>query len=337
MSGADAGSAAGSAGSAGTPDPSVLDVRNLHTYFRRGRGVIRIVRGVSFRVGRSASVGLVGESGSGKSLTALSVMGLIDKPGYIAEGEILLNGRDLAGMPAAELSKIQGRELAMVFQEPAAALNPLYHVGQQVAEAIRAHQDVSQAEALDQARQLFQLVGIADAGRVLRQYPHQLSGGMCQRVTIATALANQPGLLILDEPTTALDTTIQAQILDVVRDLKTRLETAIVFVSHDISVVAEMCDELVVMYGGRVMESGRTELVIGSPRHPYTQGLISAALSVSGGTGRLESIPGEVPDPQHMPAGCPFAPRCPHAMAQCATDPPLTALPDGRQVACWLY
>jgi oligopeptide/dipeptide ABC transporter ATP-binding protein len=340
MSGPANGSAAGPAAGppdAGTPGPSVLDVRNLHTYFRRGRGVIRIVRGVSFRVGRSASVGLVGESGSGKSLTALSVMGLIDKPGYIAEGQILLNGRDLVGMPAAELSKIQGRELAMVFQEPTAALNPLYHVGKQVAEAIRAHQDVSRAEALEAARQLFQLVGIADAGRVLRQYPHQLSGGMCQRVTIATALANQPGLLILDEPTTALDTTIQAQILDVVRDLKTRLQTAIVFVSHDISVVAEMCDELVVMYGGRVMESGRAELVIGTPRHPYTQGLINAALSVSGGTGRLESIPGEVPDPQHMPAGCPFAPRCPHAMPQCATDPPLTPLPDGRQVACWLY
>jgi peptide/nickel transport system ATP-binding protein len=322
---------------AGIPDHDVLDVRNLHTYFRRGSGVIRIVRGVSFRVGKSASVGLVGESGSGKSMTALSIMGLIDKPGYIAEGQILLNGRDLAQMPASELSKVRGRELAMVFQEPAAALNPVYQVGKQVAEAIRAHQEVSQAEALDQVRELFQLVGIRDAGHVLRQYPHQLSGGMCQRVTIAAALANKPGLLLLDEPTTALDTTIQAQILDIVRDLKIQMETAIVFVSHDISVVAEMCDELVVMYGGRVMESGRTELVISNPRHPYTQGLITAALSVSGGTGRLESIPGEVPDPGRMPAGCPFAPRCPHAMPQCTTDPPLTPLPDGRHVACWLY
>ncbi|HEY6480309.1 MAG TPA: ABC transporter ATP-binding protein [Streptosporangiaceae bacterium] len=315
----------------------VLEVRNLHTSFRRGRSVIKIVRGVSFRVGRSASVGLVGESGSGKSLTALSVMGLIEKPGFIADGQILLNGRDLVGMPAAELSKIQGRELAMVFQEPTAALNPLYHVGAQVAEAIRAHQDVSRAAALERARELFELVGIANAGHVLRQYPHQLSGGMCQRVTIATALANEPGLLILDEPTTALDTTIQAQILDVVGELRTRLETAIVFVSHDISVVAEMCDELVVMYGGQVMESGRMDLVIGSPQHPYTQGLIGSALSVSGGSGRLESIPGEVPDPQAMPPGCPFAPRCAHAMPQCATAPPLAALPDGRTVACWLY
>ena len=181
------------------------------------------------------------------------------------------------------------------------------------------------------------MVGIGDAGRVLRSYPHQLSGGMCQRVTIATALANDPGLLILDEPTTALDTTIQAQILDIIADLKTRLETAIVFVSHDISVVTQICDELVVMYGGRVMESGRTEQVIGSPKHPYTQGLISAAMSVSSGTGRLESIPGEVPDPQRMPSGCPFRPRCPHAMPQCATDPPLSTLADGRQVACWLH
>jgi oligopeptide/dipeptide ABC transporter ATP-binding protein len=324
------------AAAAAEPAP-VLDVRNLHTSFRRGRGVIKIVRGVSFRVGRSASVGLVGESGSGKSLTALSVMGLIEKPGFIAEGQILLNGRDLVGMSAVELSKIQGRELAMVFQEPTAALNPLYHVGRQVAEAIRAHQDVSQAAALERARELFELVGIANAGHVLRQYPHQLSGGMCQRVTIATALANDPGLLILDEPTTALDTTIQAQILDVVGELRVRLETAIVFVSHDISVVAEMCDELVVMYGGQVMESGRMDLVIGSPRHPYTQGLIASALSVSGGSGRLESIPGEVPDPQGMPPGCPFAPRCSHTMPQCATAPPLAALPDGRTVACWLY
>jgi oligopeptide/dipeptide ABC transporter ATP-binding protein len=328
---------AAGAQAAGAAEHSVLEVRGLRTYFRRGRGVIKIVRGVSFRVGRSGSVGLVGESGSGKSLTALSVMGLIDKPGFIAGGEILLNGRELAGMPEAELAKIRGRDVAMVFQEPTAALNPLYRIGSQVAEAIRAHQDVTHDQALEQARHLLELVGINDAGRVLHQYPHQLSGGMCQRVTIAAALANDPGLLILDEPTTALDTTIQAQILDIITDLKTRLETAIVFVSHDISVVAQICDELVVMYGGRVMENGPTEQVIGSPKHPYTQGLINAAMSVSGGTGRLESIPGEVPDPQRMPPGCPFEPRCPRAMPQCATEPPLTALPDGRQVACWLY
>ena len=320
-----------------TAEHSVLDVRGLHTHFRRGRGVIKVVRGVSFQVGRSGSVGLVGESGSGKSITALSVMGLIEKPGFIAEGEILLNGRDLVGMSQAELTKIRGRDVAMVFQEPTAALNPLYHIGSQVAEAIRAHQDVTQDQALEQAQHLLELVGITDAGRVLRQYPHQLSGGMCQRATIATALANDPGLLILDEPTTALDTTIQAQILDIITDLKTRLETAIVFVSHDISVVAQIRGDLVVMYGGRVMESGRTEQVIDSPKHPYTQGLINAAMSVSAGTGRLQSIPGEVPDPQRMPPGCPFQPRCPHAMPQCGTDPPLAVLPDDRQVACWLY
>jgi oligopeptide/dipeptide ABC transporter ATP-binding protein len=320
------------------PAPApVLEVRDLRTSFRRGKGVINIVRGVSFRVGPSGSVGLVGESGSGKSLTALSVMGLIEKPGFIAGGEILLNGQDLVGMPPAQLSRIQGRDLAMVFQEPTAALNPVYHVGRQIAEAVRAHQDVSREQALDRARELLVLVGITDAERVMRAYPHQLSGGMCQRVTIATALANEPGLLILDEPTTALDTTIQAQILDVVADLKERLRTAIVFVSHDISVVAQMCDELVVMYGGQVMESGPTELVIGAPQHPYTRGLIASALSVSGGTGRLESIPGEVPDPQHMPPGCPFAPRCPQAMPQCAQTPELALQPDGRRVACWLY
>lgn len=318
--------------------PAVLDVRDLHTYFRRGRrNITKVVRGVSFRVGRSGSVGLVGESGSGKSITALSVMGLISKPGFIAGGQILLDGRDLTAMPQAELTRLRGRDVAMVFQEPVAALNPLYHVGSQVAEAIRAHQDVTRDQALERARQLLDMVGIADVDRVLRSYPHQLSGGMCQRVTIATALANDPGLLILDEPTTALDTTIQAQILDIVADLKTRLETAIVFVSHDISVVAEICDDLVVMYGGRVMESGHTSQVIEDPKHPYTQGLISAAMSVIGGGGRLQSIPGEVPDPQHMPSGCPFRPRCPHAMPQCATDPPLSTLADGRRVACWLH
>jgi oligopeptide/dipeptide ABC transporter ATP-binding protein len=328
---------AGAEGAGTAPVPAALDVRDLHTSFQRGRDVTKVVRGVSFRVGRSGSVGLVGESGSGKSITALSVMGLIERPGFIAGGQILLDGRDLVGMPPAQLTRLRGRDVAMVFQEPTAALNPLYHIGSQVAEAIRAHQDVTRDQALERARQLLDMVGIADAGRVLRSYPHQLSGGMCQRVTIATALANDPGLLILDEPTTALDTTIQAQILDIIADLKSRLETAIVFVSHDISVVAQICDDLVVMYGGRVMESGRTEEVIASPQHPYTQGLISAAMSVSGGTGRLESIPGEVPDPQHMPPGCPFQPRCPHAMPQCVTDPPLSTLADGRNVACWLY
>jgi oligopeptide/dipeptide ABC transporter ATP-binding protein len=314
-----------------------LEVRNLHTYFRHGRGVVKVVRGVSFAVGRSGSVGLVGESGSGKSITALSIMGLIDPPGFIAEGQILLGGTDLVGLSRSSLSAIQGRDLAMVFQEPVAALNPVYPVGRQVAEAIRAHQAVSKAQAAQRALELFDLVGIADGPRVARQYPHQLSGGMCQRVTIATALANEPRLLILDEPTTALDTTIQAQILDVVKDLKTRLETAIVFVSHDISVVAEICTDLVVMYGGRVMESGDTQTLIADPKHPYTVGLISAALSVSSGAGRLESIPGEVPDPQHMPAGCPFAPRCSHVMDKCSQDPELKTLADGRQVACWLY
>jgi oligopeptide/dipeptide ABC transporter ATP-binding protein len=317
--------------------PAVLDVRGLHTSFRRGRGVVKVVRGVSFRVGRSGSVGLVGESGSGKSITALSVMGLIERPGFIAGGQILLDGQDLVKLSPADLTRLRGRDVAMVFQEPTAALNPLYHIGSQVAEAIRAHQDVTRDQALERAGQLLGMVGISDAARVLRSYPHQLSGGMCQRVTIATALANDPGLLILDEPTTALDTTIQAQILDIIADLKTRLETAIVFVSHDISVVAQICEDLVVMYGGRVMESGRTDQVIASPQHPYTQGLIGAAMSVSGGTGRLESIPGEVPDPQHMPPGCPFQPRCPHAMPQCVTDPPVSTLADGRQVACWLY
>jgi oligopeptide/dipeptide ABC transporter ATP-binding protein len=328
---------AGTAGAVGAPAPAVLEVRDLHTSFRYGKDVVKVVRGVSFRVGRSGSVGLVGESGSGKSITALSVMALIEKPGFIAGGQILLDGQDLVGMPSKDLTKLRGRSVAMVFQEPVAALNPLYRIGTQVAEAIRAHQHVKKDQALEQARQLLSRVGIPDPDRVLRSFPHQLSGGMCQRVTIATALANEPRLLILDEPTTALDATIQAQILDIIADLKTRAETAIVFVSHDISVVAQICDDLVVMYGGRVMESGRAEQVLMDPQHPYTQGLVSAAMSVIGGGGRLQSIPGEVPDPQNMPSGCPFRPRCPHAMPKCAGDPPLSTLADGRQVACWLH
>jgi len=323
--------------SAVSRDVPALEVRNLSTSFRSAGETIPIVRGVSFAVDRGASLGLVGESGSGKSMTALSIMGLMPRPAYIASGEVLLAGRDLVHLRSTEMSTILGRELAMVFQEPTAALNPVYTVGYQIAEALMAHQDLKKREARCRARELLELVGIRGVDRVMRQYPHQLSGGMCQRVTIGTALANNPSVLILDEPTTALDTTIQAQILDVVIKLQETFSTALVFVSHDIAVVSEVCDEMVVMYGGRVMEYGLTSAVIGDPRHPYTVGLIKAALSVTDGSGHLETIPGEVPDPRGMPPGCPFSTRCPHTMEVCRTVPPMVEQPDGRKVACWLY
>jgi oligopeptide/dipeptide ABC transporter ATP-binding protein len=324
-------------GTGGTAERPMLSVSDLHTSFRTRQGTIPVVRGVSFSVGKSSSIGLVGESGSGKSITAMSIMGLIELPGFIAQGSILLDGRELVGLSERDLTKIRGREVAMVFQEPMAALNPVYSVGGQVAEAIRAHQRVSKHQALEQVGALFDLVGISDKGRVVRQFPHQLSGGMAQRVTIAIALANEPGLLILDEPTTALDTTIQAQVLDVIRALQTRVKASFVLVTHDIAVVSEMCHEVVVMYGGKVMEAGLTSVVIGDPKHPYTAGLVESALSVTDLSGRLKNIPGEVISPDRMPPGCPFAPRCPYAMDKCQVAPDFKTLADGRRVACWLY
>jgi oligopeptide/dipeptide ABC transporter ATP-binding protein len=316
---------------------NVLEVKDLHAHFRSSRGDIPVVRGVSFELPESSSIGLVGESGSGKSITALSIMRLLSRPGYIAQGEVVLNGRDILQLSEKDMNAVRGREMGIVFQEPMAALNPVYPVGKQVAEAIRAHQNVTKAEAMRQVERLFELVGITNPGRVLQEYPHHLSGGMCQRVTIASALANEPNVLILDEPTTALDATIQAQVLDVVRELQERTRAAIVMVTHDIGVVSELCQEIVVMYGGKVMEIGPVDTVIDHPHHPYTVGLIEAALSVGGGTGRLRTIPGEVMDPQHAPPGCPFAPRCPQAMEKCNVMPELKTLDSGRRVACWLY
>jgi oligopeptide/dipeptide ABC transporter ATP-binding protein len=320
----------------GVPVP-ILQVIDLHTSFRTRGGVVPVVRGVSLEVRESSSIGIVGESGSGKSVTAWSIMRLVQFPGFIKSGRILLRGRDLARLSEKDMTKVRGREMGMVFQEPLAALNPVYAVGWQVAEAVTAHQRVSRAQAMERAADLFDMVGIRDKGRVLRQFPHQLSGGMAQRVTIAIALANDPSLLILDEPTTALDTTIQAQVLDVVRSLQSRVSAALVLVTHDIAVVSEMCEEVAVMYGGRVMESGLTDMVIENPKHPYTVGLVSAAISVTEPTGRLRAIPGEVVSPDRMPPGCPFAPRCPDAMEQCTVTPEVKTLADGRKVACWLF
>jgi oligopeptide/dipeptide ABC transporter ATP-binding protein len=315
----------------------LLDVQDLRTHFRTRAGVVRAVDGVSFDIAAGASLGIVGESGSGKTVTSLSVMRLIEPPGFVAGGRILLRGRDMVGLSEAEIRGIRGRQICLVFQDPMTALNPVYTVGRQVAEALLAHQDLSRQTAMQRVVELFRLVGIPAPERRVHEYPHRLSGGMRQRVTIAMALANEPDLLILDEPTTALDVTIQAQILDLVRELRQRVNTAVLLITHDIGIVTELCEQLLVMYGGRVMERGTVAQVTADPKHPYTIGLL-ASIPTRQMRGRpLAAIGGAVPNPLHMPPGCPFQPRCPRAMDVCAEDPGLRDPGDGRRVACWLY
>jgi oligopeptide/dipeptide ABC transporter ATP-binding protein len=314
----------------------LLEVKDLQTHFKTRAGLVRAVDGVSFEVPTGASVGIVGESGSGKSVTSLSIMRLIEPPGFIAGGQILFQGRDVAGLSEREFRDLRGRDLALVFQNPMSALNPVYTVGKQVVEALQAHQKLSRQAAKERAVELFSMVGISAPERRFHEYPHKLSGGMRQRVTIAMALANEPSLLILDEPTTALDVTIQAQILDLVRDLRQRVNTAVLLITHDIGVVAEMCEEVVVLYGGRVMERGTVAQVTDDPRHPYTVGLLHSIPTPEMKGRKLSTIGGAVPNPLQMPSGCPFQPRCPKAMDICSTKPELEDAGDGRQIACWL-
>jgi peptide/nickel transport system ATP-binding protein len=321
---------------AAAPGP-ILQVRDLHTHFRTADGVVKAVDGVSFDVTAGASVGIVGESGSGKSVTSLSIMRLIEPPGYIVAGEILFKGDDLLHLSDDAVRRVRGDGITMVFQEPMSALNPVYTVGDQVAEVIRAHRDVSKRAALQRAFELFTLVGIPDPEQRVREYPHNMSGGMRQRVVIAMALANDPDLLILDEPTTALDVTIQAQILELVKTLRDEVNTGVLLITHDIGVIAEVSEEVIVMYGGKVMEHASVLQLINDPKHPYTKGLLASIPSLGMKHQRLNVIAGTVPNPLRMPPGCPFAPRCPSVMDICSTMPELTSLDDGRQVFCWLY
>jgi oligopeptide/dipeptide ABC transporter ATP-binding protein len=315
----------------------MLQVDDLHTHFRTMDGIVKAVDGVSFGVAPGASVGIVGESGSGKSVTSLSIMRLIEPPGWIAGGHIYFKGKDLATVGEDDMQKIRGDDISMVFQEPMTALNPVYTVGDQVAEVLRVHRDMSRRAAMDRTVELFKMVGISAAERRVRDYPHNLSGGMRQRVMIAMALANEPDLLILDEPTTALDVTIQAQILELVKDLRSKVNTAVLLITHDFGVIAEMSDEVIVMYGGKVMERGHVTQIIQDPKHPYTKGLLASIPSLGMRGKRLTVIAGAVPNPLNMPPGCPFAPRCPYVMDVCTTMPELKTIEDGRQVFCWLY
>jgi oligopeptide/dipeptide ABC transporter ATP-binding protein len=315
----------------------LLEVEGLQAHFRTRAGTVRAVDGISFALAPGGSLGIVGESGSGKTVASLSIMRLLEPPGFIAGGRVLFRGRDMVGLTEREIRDIRGRQVCMVFQDPMTSLNPVYRVGDQVVEALQAHEDVDRAAAMDRTVALFRLLGIPAPERRVHEFPHQLSGGMRQRVMIAMALVNEPDLLILDEPTTALDMTIQAQILDLIRGLQQRVNAAVLLITHDIGVVEEICERVLVMYGGRVMEQGTVAQVTADPKHPYTRGLLASVPTRAKRGMRLDAIGGVVPNPLRMPPGCPFQPRCAHAMPTCATDPGLRDPGDGRSVACWLY
>ena len=317
----------------------LLEVNDLKTYFDTDEGTVRAVDGVSFHIDRGETLAVVGESGSGKSVTSLSAMRLIPTPpGRIADGEILFEGRDLVTHPEAQMRRIRGNEISMIFQEPMTSLNPVYTVGDQIAEAIVLHQGKSNREALRMSAEMLDLVGIPEPEKRIKNYPHQMSGGMRQRVMIAMALSCGPKLLIADEPTTALDVTIQAQILDLMRNLQKEIGMSILFITHDLGVVAEMADRVVVMYAGRAVEEGDVKDIYGAPKMPYTLGLLNSIPRVDKAAEqqlRLEAIPGNVPNPLYLPEGCAFHPRCRFVIDECKDEIPLLSdSGEGHMVRC---
>jgi peptide/nickel transport system ATP-binding protein len=313
---------------------AVLDVRDLRVTIARPGGDVAAVDGVSFQVERGRVLGLVGESGCGKSLTALALLQLLP-PIARLQGSVRLNGRELVGLPDAALRPLRGAELAMIFQEPMTALNPVMTVGAQVAEAVTAHRPLGRRAAWAHAVDLLARVGIAEPARRARDYPHQLSGGMRQRVMIAMAIACEPKVLIADEPTTALDVTIQAGILELLRELRTEHGMALVLITHDLGVVAEQADNVAIMYGGRIVEQAPSTALFADPRHPYTAALLRSMPTLGRGSDRLLAIPGNVPALGQLPSGCGFRDRCAQATVECGyAPPPLRALPDGHAVAC---
>ena len=320
----------------------LLEVKGLKTYFYTEDGVVRAVDGVSFEVYPGEVLGLVGESGCGKSVTSLSIMRLISKPGRIDEGEILLDGENLLKLPEEEMIKVRGNRISMIFQQPQTALNPVFKVGDQLAEVLDVHQDLGKEAGWKRAVALLKMVGVPDPERRAEAYPHELSGGMAQRVMIAMALACVPELLIADEPTTALDVTIQAQILDLMRDLRREMGTSVILITHDLGVVAEMAERVAVMYAGEIVEQTDVNSLFDQPLHPYTQGLIGSIPILGEIKERLDVIPGTVPNLINLPPGCRFAPRCQarfkYNCAICAeVKPELTEVKPGHFVRCWLY
>jgi len=321
----------------------ILEVRNLKTHFFTDKGVVKAVDGVNFDLYEGKTLGIVGESGCGKSITSMSILKLIDKNGKIVEGSIMYGDKDIVQLPVDEMRKIRGNEISMIFQEPMTSLNPVFRIGDQIIESIKLHQDLSKQEAHDKAVNMLKLVGIPRAERVVYDYPHQLSGGMRQRAMIAMALACDPKVLIADEPTTALDVTIQAQILSLMNDLKEKTNTAIMLITHDLGVVAQMADDVIVMYSGKVVESAEVKELYGNPKHPYTQGLLESIPDLKSEKKRLNSIEGVVPNPMELPKGCYFAPRCKFAMDKCWQEEPGVYFIDKEkngethQVKCFLY
>ncbi len=322
--------------------PHLLEVNDLQTHFPTRAGLVRAVDGVSFYLDRGELLGLVGESGCGKSITALSVMRLISPPGKIVNGEILFDGKDLLKLSDAQMREMRGDDIAMIFQDPMTSLNPVFTVGEQIAEALRLHRKMSRKEARQATIEAMREVAIPDPARRLDDYPHQLSGGMRQRVMIAMALACNPKLLIADEPTTALDVTIQAQILELLNELRKQRDLAVLLITHDLGVVAEVADRVAVMYTGRIVEESPVDELFARPKHPYTEGLLRSVPKLTAEDvarkERLETIEGVVPSPTDLPPGCHFAPRCAQRMPRCTEGRiPFYQLEGGVQVRCVLY
>ncbi len=324
------------------PGTRLLDVRGLRTSFHTRHGLVRAVTGVDFHVDRGEILGLVGESGCGKSVTSMSILRLVASPGTIDAGEVIFDGQDLLKLDDAAIRKVRGDRVAMIFQQPQSSLNPVMDVGDQIGEVLELHRGMRRKAARDRALELMRMVGIPDPARRLKNYPHEMSGGMAQRVMIAMALACEPELLIADEPTTALDVTIQAQILDLMRNLQRETGTAIVLITHDLGVVAEMCDRVAVMYAGEIVEQTDVRTLFASPLHPYTQGLIGAVPVPGVIQDELAVIPGSVPNLIALPEGCRFAPRCSSRVVHnnvLATElhPELRDVREGHRVRCWLF
>ena len=316
---------------------NILEVKNMHTYFFTDNGTIKSVDGVDMELKKGSTLGIVGESGSGKSVTALSVMGLLmGTTGKVVEGEILLEGKDLLKCSDEERREMRGRDISMIFQEPMTSLNPVMKIGDQIMENILLHQKVSKDEARKMTIGIMKKTGLPRVEKMVDEYPFQLSGGQRQRVMIAMALVCNPKILIADEPTTALDVTIQAQILDLMNRLKDEIGTSILFITHDLGVVAEVCDDVVVMYCGRVVEKANVYDLFANPSHPYTEGLLASIPKMGVEVDELDSIPGNVPNPKYMPKGCKFAPRCKYATDRCREEEPgFFDLGNGHQSKCW--
>ena len=319
-------------------DNLLLKIRNLHTYFYTDDGVAKAVDGVDLELVEGGTLGVVGESGCGKSVTALSIMRLIpDPPGKITQGKILFGGKDLLSLSEAEMRKIRGRSISMIFQEPMTSLNPVFQIGDQISEVLTLHEGFSKKEAWNRSIEMLKLVGIPSAERRVTEYPHQLSGGMRQRVVIAMAMACNPEVLIADEPVTALDVTIQAQILDLILNLRSRLGMSLILISHDLGVVANMVKRVIVMYAGRIIESADVREIFRSPLHPYTRGLFQSIPRIGRRVDTLPEIPGSVPNLLDLPAGCRFATRCPEVMDRCRREEPLLfEAGEGHFSRCWV-